>query len=167
MDTIGLDPGLSGALAVLTDEGALLALYDTPMLTLSTSRGTRQEYDIPGLVTLLAPYAGLQAHVVLEESQAMPGQGVRSMWTTGYGFGIWVALLAALQMPHTRIRPAIWKRALGLGKDKEQARLRAMQLFPTADLRLKKHHGRAESLLLAWWGRQHNGHEEQKDGRLV
>ena len=32
--------------------------------------------------------------------------------------------------------------------DKEQARLRAMQLFPGADLRRKKDHGRAEALLL-------------------
>jgi hypothetical protein len=30
--------------------------------------------------------------------------------------------------------------------------LRAMQLYPGADLRLKKHHGRAESLLLACYG---------------
>ena len=90
---------------------------------------------------------------MIEEAQSMPGQGVRSMFTTGYGLGLWVALLAALQMPYTTVRPAIWK-ALGLGKDKEQARLRAQQLFPTADLRLKKHHGRAEALLLAWYGWQ-------------
>ena len=49
---------------------------------------------------------------------------------------------------------AIWKRALGLGKDKEQARLRAMQLFAGADLRRKKDHGRVEALLLAWYGWQ-------------
>ena len=49
---------------------------------------------------------------------------------------------------------AIWKCALGLGKDKEQARLRAMQLFAGADLRRQKDHGRAEALLLAWYGWQ-------------
>ena len=149
---IGVDPGRGGALAVLTADGALVALHDTPTLTVSTSRGTRQEYDVPGMVALLQPYAGLQAHVLLEESQAMPGQGVRSTWTTGYGFGIWIGLLAALQLPHTRVRPAIWKRALGLGKDKEQARLRAMQLFPAADLRRKRDHGRGEALLLGYYG---------------
>jgi crossover junction endodeoxyribonuclease RuvC len=81
------------------------------------------------------------------------------MWTTGYGYGIWIGLLAALQMPYTTIRPIIWKKALGLGKDKEQARLRAMQLFPGADLRRKKDHGKAEALLLARWGWQRPGHE--------
>jgi crossover junction endodeoxyribonuclease RuvC len=154
---IGIDPGLSGAVAVLDATGALLALHDTPVLTLRTGRGTRQEYDVPGLVGLLAPYAGLQAHVILEESQAMPGQGTRSMFTIGVGFGAWLGVLAALALPHTRIRPHVWKRALGLGKDKEAARLRAMQLFPGADLRRRKDHGRAEALLLAWYGWQHYG----------
>ena len=54
---IGIDPGLSGAVAVLDAAGALVALCDTPTLTLSTSRGTRQEYDVPGLAALLQPYA--------------------------------------------------------------------------------------------------------------
>jgi hypothetical protein len=32
-----------------------------------------------------------------------------------------------------------------------------MQLFPGADLRRRKDHGRAEALLLAWYGWQHAG----------
>ena len=90
---------------------------------------------MPGLVPLLAPYAGSQAHVILEESQAMPGQGTRSMFTVGVGLGVLLGVLAALQLPYSRVRPATWKRALGLGKEKEQARLRAMQLFPVPQAR--------------------------------
>ncbi len=149
---IGIDPGLTGALALLADDGVLVALHDTPVLTLSRSRGSRVEYDVPGMAGLVQPYTGLSVHVMLEASQAMPGQGVRSMFTTGYGYGIWIGLPAALQMPYTTVRPAVWKKALRLGKDKEQARLRAMQLFPSADLRRKKDHGRSEALLLAWYG---------------
>lgn len=149
---IGIDPGLSGAVAVLAHDGTLVALHDTPVLTLSTSRGTRQEYDVPGLVALLQPYAGPQAHVILEESQAMPNQGTRSMFTIGLGFGVWLGILGTLGLAHTRSRPHVWKHSLGLTSDKEQARLRAMQLFPGADLRRKKDHGRAEALLLAWYG---------------
>jgi hypothetical protein len=149
---IGVDPGLSGAVAVLAHAGAFVGVYDTPVLTLRTSRGSRSEYDVPGMVALLAPYAGAGLHVVIEESQPMPGQGVRSRFTTGFGFGLWVGLLAALQMPYTPVRPVVWKKTLGLGKDKEQARLRAQQLFPGADLRRKKDHGRSEALLLAHYG---------------
>jgi hypothetical protein len=43
-----------------------------------------------------------------------------------------------------------------LGTDKERAQLRAMELFPAADLRQKKDHGRAEALLLAYYHRQMN-----------
>ena len=82
----------------------------------------------------------------------MPGQGTRSMFVCGYGYGCWLDILAALQVPYTAVRPGVWKRRLGLGADKEQSRLRAQQLFPGADLRRKRDHGRAESLLLAYWG---------------
>jgi hypothetical protein len=157
MHTIGIDPGLAGAVAVLGANGTLEALDDTPVLTLKVQRGTRQVYDVPGMTALLRPYAGLHVHVLIEESQPMPGQGTRSMFTTGYGYGLWIGLLTTLQLPYTPIRPGIWKRALALGKDKEASRLRAMQLYPGADLRLKKHHGRAEALLLASYGLRGTG----------
>jgi hypothetical protein len=99
----GIDPGLGGALAILDQDGALVALHDTPTLTLSTNRGTRQEYDLPGIVGLLQPYAGPQTHVMLEEAQAMPGQGVRSMFTTGLGFGVWLGILGTLGLAYTRV----------------------------------------------------------------
>jgi hypothetical protein len=57
---------------------------------------------------------GNGVQVLLEESQAMPQQGTRSMFVTGVGFGLWLGILAAVQLPYTRIRPAVWKKALGL-----------------------------------------------------
>jgi len=94
----------------------------------------------------------------------MPGQGVRSMFTIGVGHGLFLGILAAVGLPYTRVRPAIWKRTLGLGKDKEASRLRAQQLYPGADLRRKKDHGRAEALLLAWYGWQRE-HSSQAGAR--
>ena len=157
MYTLGIDPGLAGAVAILDAHGTLEALADTPTLVLKVQRGTRQVYDVPGMAALLRPYAGLQTHVYIEESQPMPGQGTRWMFTTGYGYGLWIGLLTTLQLPYTPIRPGIWKRSMALGKDKEASRLRAMQLYPGADLRLKKHHGRAEALLLASYGLRGTG----------
>ena len=157
MYIIGIDPGLAGAIAVLDAHGTLEALADTPVLTLKVQRGTRTVYDAPGLVELLRPYAGLHSHVYIEEAQAMPGQGSRSMFTTGYGYGLWIGLVTTMQLPYTSVRPGIWKRSMTLGKDKEASRLRAMQLYPGADLRLKKHHGRAEALLLASYGLRATG----------
>lgn len=152
MVLIGIDPGLAGAIAVLDANGTLEALTDTPTLTLKVQRGTRQVYDVPGMAAMLKPYAALHTHVYIEESQPMPGQGTRSMFTTGYGYGLWIGLVTTLQLAYTPIRPGIWKRSLALGKDKEAARLRAMQLYPGAELRRKRDHGRAEALLLASYG---------------
>lgn len=152
---IGIDPGLTGAVAVLSPAGILEGLHDVPVLSLKVQRGTRAVYDVPGMVALLRPYGAAQAHVCIEEAQAMPGQGTRSMFTIGHGYGLWLGILAALQIPYTPVRPAIWKRSMVLGKDKEASRLRAMQLYPGADLRRKKHHGRAEALLLAVYGVRH------------
>jgi len=154
MYVCGIDPGLSGAIAILDAHGTLEALADTPTLSLKVQRGSKQAYDVPGMAALLRPYTGLQAHVYIEESQPMLGQGTRSMFTTGYGYGLWIGLLTTLQLPYTSVRPGIWKRSMALGKDKESSRLRAMQRYPGADLRRKRDHGRAESLLLAHYGRR-------------
>ena len=81
---IGVDPGLSGAVAGLTRDGTLEALHDTPTLTLRTSRGSWQEYDVPGLVALLAPYSGSQAHVIIGEWFSESGRAVLSR-PTGRG----------------------------------------------------------------------------------
>lgn len=152
---IGIDPGLDGAVAIIDDVGAYIGVMPTPTLTLRRARGLRREYDLPGLAALLIPHARNGVHAILEEAQAMPGQGTRSMFTIGLGFGLWLGLLAAYQIPYTRVRPGVWKRAMGLiGTDKEAARLRAQQLFPTADLRRKADHGKAEALLLAAYGRE-------------
>ena len=124
---IGIDPGLGGALAVIDEACNVIAVHDTPTLTLKASRGAKHEYNLPAMVGLLRPYVGHNTHVVLEESQPMPGQGVKSMFTIGLGFGIWLALLAALEIPYERVRPTVWKRALRLPRDKEAARLRAQQ----------------------------------------
>jgi hypothetical protein len=146
---VGVDPGLHGAVGILAADGSLLAVHDTPTIALTRSQGQRREFNLVALAQIVAPYAGQPVHVMLEESQPMPGQGVRSMFTTGQGHGVWLGMLGALGLAHTRVRPATWKRALHLTADKEACRHRAMQLFPTADLHLKKHHGRAEALLLA------------------
>src|SRR5438552_3736157 len=72
---IGIHPDLSGALAVLDAVGALVALCDTPVLHLPMAVGGRHEYNVLGLGALLAPFAGPQTHVLLEETQAMPRRG--------------------------------------------------------------------------------------------
>ncbi|MFM6207166.1 hypothetical protein, partial [Planktothrix sp.] len=89
--------------------------------------------------------------IILESVHAMPGQGVSSMFSFGLGYGVWLGIVAALNVPIEFVTPQAWKKYYSLGPDKEASRVKALQLFPSqaSELKLKKHHGRAEALLLA------------------
>lgn len=159
---LGIDPGLDGALAILDDRRAdgACRVEDTPTLTVVSPRGRKREYDLAAFTRVLAPFAWRPSHVraVIEHVHAMPDQGVRSMFTMGYGVGVWHALLAAFGIRYETVTPQRWKRALmdGMGREKDASRLVAMRLFPAvaAQLARTKDHGRADALLIAEYGRR-------------
>ena len=156
MHIIGIDPGLTGAVAILP-EGLF---FDTP--TASVKKGSSKKvYLVAEMVTILAIVDRDNAHVYIEDVHAMPGQGVSSTFSFGRGYGLWEGIVAALGIPYTLVSPVRWKRAMmdGMGKEKGASRVRAGQLFPQfADLLgLVKHHGRADALLIAEYGRRQQG----------
>jgi crossover junction endodeoxyribonuclease RuvC len=85
----------------------------------------------------------------------MPRQGVSSSFRFGQAFGAIEGVLGALGVSLSYVTPATWKRALGLSSDKDEARLRAIQLYPAAaeNLQRRKDIDRAEALLIATWAR--------------
>jgi crossover junction endodeoxyribonuclease RuvC len=71
-------------------------------------------------------------HAYLEAVHAMPGQGVTSMFTFGHAAGVAEGLLQGLGIPYTLVTPQQWKKRAGLiGADKDAARSRAIQLWPS------------------------------------
>ncbi len=147
---VGIDPGFTGAVAVVDNDGNLIAVSDTPVLTVQGKK-TKQEYNTPAMHQILTAYNDRGVHAALEQVSSRPGEGVTSSFRFGRGLGLWEALLVACQIPFDRITPQRWKKTMMAGrpKEKDASRLRAMELFPGADLHLKKHHGRADALLLA------------------
>lgn len=133
-------------------EGQLIQFFDTPTLK---GRGSgKREYDLAAMAAFLRYQKELTMgylKVGLESVHAMPMQGVTSMFSMGRGLGIWQGLLAAFEIPYTMITPQRWKKTLmdGMPKGKESSIVRAKQLFPGAELTLKKHHNRADALLIA------------------
>jgi crossover junction endodeoxyribonuclease RuvC len=150
MIRIGADPGMTGAIAWIHPEGRPI-IHDMPTM------GERKAINAPALMDILGQARGASSdilHVYLEHAQAMPGQGVSSTFAYGRGFGTVEGVIYALGIPHTLIRPAVWKRRAGLSDSKADAIARAIQVCPAAApfLKLKKHHGRAEALLIAIFG---------------
>lgn len=89
---------------------------------------------------------------------AGPKMGATSAFNFGKGYGMWLGILAALLIPFDEVHPMTWKKTImaDMGKEKDASRIKAMQCYPLAakDLSLKKHHGRADALLLAEFGRR-------------
>lgn len=148
MLTIGIDPGLTGAVGVLNPNATFRAVFDLPVMRDKSLAWI----DGQELVSrLISARDGQPARVVIERVSAMPGQGVASSFGFGVGFGSILAAIQILRLPIELVTPATWKTALRLGRDKKAALHRARLLFPDADLTLEKHDGRAEALLLAHW----------------
>lgn len=159
---IGIDPGLDGAVAWIDDRSAGVTVADTPVLTYHQGRKVRREYMFSTMRQLLEDMTdrGVPQLATLERVGAMPGQGVASMFAMGHGLGVWKGLLAGLGIPFQLVTPVVWKRRYGLlHKDKDASRVVAQQRFPRIDLQLKKHHGRADALFLALYGKER--HESQ------
>ena len=153
MKTVGIDPGQTGALAVLNG-GKITAILDMP--TSARLHGKGLQVDGYTLSTwLLEETAGHNVQVLLEAVSAMPGQGVASMFRFGESLGVILGVCAALQLPIQWIRPVDWKRKAGLiGKDKDASRTLAIQRHPEVSdmLTRKKDSGRADAICIACFG---------------
>lgn len=151
MITIGIDPGLDGAIAAIND-GRGYAVVDMPVITKGTGT-VKREINASALIEILrelAP-AGYSVKVALERVNAMPGQGVSSVFSLGDSFGCIRACVAACRFELEYVTPVTWKKHFKLTSDKEVCRALAAKMFPQADLRFKKHADRAEALLMARW----------------
>lgn len=155
MNTIGIDPGLKGSIAVLDDAGRLLELLDMPV-----RRVTRSKLDLDErtLYRVLLAAGAFSARVVVEEAFVMPKQGSSSGFKTGVGFGKILGTLAAMGAAYLIVRPQQWQQAvLGSvprGESKERAAIFAGRMFPEADLGGRKSNDRADALCLAVYGQR-------------
>lgn len=143
---IGIDPGLSGALAILDADGTFESVHDLPIIRdakLAWVDGNELQSIILGAL------GGRTACAVIERVSSMPAQGIASSFQFGVGFGSILGVIQALHIRIELVTPAVWKRSYGLSTDKHASLHKARLLFPTAELHLAKHDGRAEALLIA------------------
>jgi crossover junction endodeoxyribonuclease RuvC len=149
--TVGVDPGLTGALAILSTDGALELLADLPIIR-DRSLAWIDGSELQSLI--LGALQGRGAAAIVERVSAMPKQGVASSFQFGVGFGSVLSVLQALHIRIEFVTAAVWKRSYGLSRDKHASLHKARLMFPAAELHLAKHDGRAEALLIAEYGRR-------------
>jgi len=157
---VGVDPGKTGAVALVVPTSSEVRMADTPVLV---EAGKKTAYDHQGMRRLLLDFTQGRAVgvlVVIEAQQAMPKQGATSGFTTGMGYGLWLGLLAGLQIPFKIVQPAGWKKRLMDGEPRTaQASVAvALRHYPTLRDQLVGpkgglKDGRADALLLAHYGR--------------
>lgn len=155
--SIGIDPGLSGAIAIISPES--LKIFDMPTMTVERNGKAKRQVSASELAEMLYLYSGRDCHVYVEKVSAMAGQGVTSVFSFGRSFGMIEGILAAFKMPVTFVPPATWVKAVGRGQGKDASRARAMELFPSDQDQFKrvKDDGRADAALIAYWGSRNAG----------
>lgn len=157
----GIDPGLGGAIALLcVEDGSYFSVIDMPVMAAGPNATVKRRVNATAIAHHLSllnvsPKLGCKiVHAVIERVSSRPSEGVCSVFSFGHSAGIVEGVVAALQIPYELITPPEWKKWYGLSSDKEQSRTRAIQLYPSAPLELRKHEGRAEAILLTRYGLQ-------------
>jgi hypothetical protein len=149
---LGIDPGLSGALAFYEPATGALDTYDMPTFRV----GTKTAIDEYGLARLIDSWSPRVGEVWLELVGVRPGEGAVGAFSFGRGYGTLRGICAANFLTIHDVTPKAWKTALKVSGDKDEARARASALFPRHGglWPLKKHDGRAEAALIALYGAQ-------------
>ena len=151
MRVLGIDVGLSGAIALMVD-GDLREIHDMPTVTLERNNKNKRMVNAQALSMIIRNARANTAY--LERLNAMPGQGVTSMFSMGQSLGVVLGILAACEVPTTTIPPRTWQKALDVPQGKDGSRYRAAQLFPeeAAMFSRVKDNGRSDAVLIAAYG---------------
>lgn len=144
MRYLGIDPGKSGALAVIIPHKRGVLLFPFEKLL---------DCEIWNLFKL---HGGPGSRATIESVHAFPGQGVVSMFSFGTNFGFLKACLIASGTFHSFVTPQRWQKELNIvrteeekkRKDKTVTLRKAQKLFPKW---MEFSHKTADAALLAYY----------------
>ena len=151
MRIIGIDPGLSGGIAIL-DDLKIFDIYDMPIM--SEGKKNKNQLNSAQLVNIIKKniISNGDTFLIVEQVSAMPGQGVTSMFNFGQTFGSIKGICAALNLPIFFVRPAKWKKHFDLiNSSKDASRTKVIEMYPSISPRLskKKDVNKADAILIA------------------
>ena len=151
MIIIGIDPGINGAISIIENK-KILEVYDTP--TMIDGKKNKRQINSAQVTNIIKERlnADKEVVVVVEHVNAMPGQGVTSMFNFGQSFGVIKGICAALNLPIYFVRPTKWKKYFNLIKtNKDASRTKVIEVYPEISNKLqrKKDSNRADAILIA------------------
>ena len=146
---IGIDPGKNGGIAYIKGSEIYVKPYSNDNLM-----------DVCEKMTSYSVSQSEPCKCVLEKVNAMPGQGVVSMFNFGQNFGFIQGALTTRYIPFELVPPQKWKKEFSVTSDKNTSIEVCKRLFPNVNLKAterckKDHDGMAEALLIAEYGRRH------------
>tara|TARA_B100002051_G_C16494850_1_gene514791 strand:+ start:23 stop:514 length:492 start_codon:yes stop_codon:yes gene_type:complete len=151
MKILGIDPGLSGAIAILEDK-KVLNMFDMPVM--AEGKKNKRQLNSALLVNIIKDNINTndETAVVVEQVNAMPGQGVTSMFNFGQTFGAIKGICAALDLPIFFVRPSKWKKHFELiNSSKDSSRTKVIEMYPSLSKQLskKKDVNKSDAILIA------------------
>ena len=151
MKIIGIDPGLSGAIAILEDK-KVFSISDMPVM--AEGKKNKRQLNSAQLVNIIRENTNPKEDiaVVVEQVNAMPGQGVTSMFNFGQTFGAIKGICAALGLPIFFVRPSKWKKHFNLiNSSKDSSRTKVIEMYPSLSSQLakKKDVNKSDAILIA------------------
>ena len=151
MKIFGIDPGLSGAIAILENK-KVISLFDMPVM--AEGKKNKKQLNSAQLVNIIKDNTVEkdEVAVVVEQVNAMPGQGVTSMFNFGQTFGAIKGVCAALKLPIFFVRPSKWKKYFELiNSSKDSSRTKAIEMYPSLSSQLakKKDVNKSDAILIA------------------
>lgn len=149
---LGADPGNHGAICLYNEQE--IVLFDMPLLKISRNGKVREQIDLYELARFIDKHAVDIKEAYIENPQGMPGMASSSTYRLGLNVGVLQMAIASSFIPMELVAPATWKKAMGLGKSKDDSRLKASGIAPqwSHHWNRKCDDGRAESFLIAIWG---------------
>ena len=138
MIIIGIDPGISGAVCILTN-GKITEIYEMP--TMIDGKKNKKQVNGAEITNIINKEIENEKNVkvVIEHVSAMPGQGVTSMFNFGQSFGVLKGICAALKLPVHFIRPVKWKKHFNLiNSEKDASRTKVIEAFPYISSKISK-----------------------------
>ena len=120
----GIDPGASGAIALMDEQARVVCTYMMPMLD--------KELNVHAVMTILRD--AMPSFTLVEKQR--PTKGKVASYRVGRHEGALEALLVALSLPHRLVQPQEWKKAIltGMPKGKEASVLFCQRRWPDVSL---------------------------------